>query len=198
MISSASLASDGSFAGQGVSSFESDAATLAGALVASMGGPLPSASPPVLPMTLRADAPAVCFASLDGRNPKRKENIMGLDMYALTSDNPLASAVDFKPEEEGVALLHRWRKHPNLHGWMEQLYIEKGGREQVFNCTCLALTLDDLDRLEAVIRDDALPQTEGFFFGESDGSEKEDDLDFIAKARAAIASGKAVFYDSWW
>lgn len=123
---------------------------------------------------------------------------MGLDMYALTSTKPLPAAVDFKPEEEGVDLLHSWRKHPNLHGWMEQLYIEKGGTEQVFNCACVELTLEDLDRLEQAIREKALPQTEGFFFGETDGSEVDDDLAFVAKARAAIADGKQVFYDSWW
>lgn len=123
---------------------------------------------------------------------------MGLDMYALTSTKKLPAAVDFKTEEEGVETIHRWRKHPNLHGWMEQLYIEKGGSEQVFNCACVELTLEDLDRLEQVIRDNSLPQTEGFFFGETDGSEVDDDLAFVAKARAAIADGKQVFYDSWW
>jgi hypothetical protein len=40
--------------------------------------------------------------------------------------------------------------------------------------------------------------TTGFFFGESRPEEKQDDLDFIQKARAAIADGKKVFYTSWW
>lgn len=123
---------------------------------------------------------------------------MGLDMYALTSTKKLPAAVDFKPEEEAIETIHRWRKHPNLHGWMEQLYIEKGGSEQVFNCACVELTLEDLGRLEQAIREKTLPQTEGFFFGETDGSEVDDDLAFVAKARAAIKDGKQVFYDSWW
>lgn len=55
-----------------------------------------------------------------------------------------------------------------------------------------------LDRLEADTRANALPCTEGFFFGESDGSEVEGDLAFVATARAAIAEGKTVFYTSWW
>jgi hypothetical protein len=41
--------------------------------------------------------------------------------------------------------------------------------------------------LEADIMASNLPSTEGFFFGVSDGTELEDDLDFIAKARAVIA-----------
>ncbi len=80
---------------------------------------------------------------------------------------------------------------------MEKLYVEKGGTE-TFNCITLLLTAADLDRLEADIRANALPATSGFFFGESDGSETDDDLAFIDKARAAIADGKTVFYELWW
>lgn len=120
---------------------------------------------------------------------------MGLDMYALTTCEQPETAYGFKADmaEE----IHRWRKHPNLHGWMENLYFEKGGIE-LFNCIALKLTAEDLDRLEADVRAGNLPETCGFFFGASDGSENEDDLAFIAKARAAIAEGRTVFYDSWW
>jgi hypothetical protein len=60
------------------------------------------------------------------------------------------------------------------------------------------LTAADLDALEQDIRENRLPETEGFFFGASDGSEIDDDLEFVAKARAALAEGKTVFYRSWW
>lgn len=120
---------------------------------------------------------------------------MGLDMYALTTTEPLETDFGFKPDQ--AEALHYWRKHPNLHGWMEDLYHARGG-EALFNCVTLKLTTADLDRLEADIRGGTLPPTQGFFFGETDGTEVEDDLAFIAKARAAIAEGKTVFYDSWW
>lgn len=120
---------------------------------------------------------------------------MGLDMYALVTREKPATPFGFKVED--AAEIHYWRKHPNLHGWMESLYFEKGGAD-TFNCITLALTAEDLDRLEADVRAGHLPPTSGFFFGESDGSEREDDLMFIATARAAIAEGKTVFYDSWW
>lgn len=120
---------------------------------------------------------------------------MGLDMYAMTIDRTPASPVDF--EANGAAELHYWRKHPNLHGWMERLYVAKGGT-RTFNCTPVLLDAIDLDRLEADIRAGNLPPTTGFFFGQTDGSETDDDLQFIVKARAAIASGRTVFYDSWW
>jgi hypothetical protein len=122
---------------------------------------------------------------------------MGLDMYAITRSGTLPADVDFA-EEESDAKLHYWRKHPNLHGWMEQLYREKGGNEPDFNCVPVALTDDDLRRLEVDIRAGLLPSTSGFFFGASNGSERNDDLAFVAKARNALSAGLAVYYTSWW
>jgi len=121
---------------------------------------------------------------------------MGLDMYAYATPEQPATPVDFKAGD--VSELHYWRKHPNLHGWMKQLYHAKGGSDPQFNCVPVVLTPADLDRLEADIRNGTLPPTNGFFFGESDGTEREDDLAFIGKARAAIAEGNTVYYDSWW
>jgi hypothetical protein len=121
---------------------------------------------------------------------------MGLDMYAYTTQQKPDTPVDFKAGE--VSELHYWRKHPDLHGWMQTLYVAKGGSNPEFNCAPVVLTAEDLDRLESDIRAGALPPTRGFFFGATDGSEKEDDLTFIAKAREAIAEGLTVYYDSWW
>lgn len=50
----------------------------------------------------------------------------------------------------------------------------------------------------ARIRAGDLPPTIGFFFGQSDGTEMEEDLLFVTQARDAIARGYTVFYDSWW
>jgi hypothetical protein len=121
---------------------------------------------------------------------------MGLDMFAMTTNLAPESPVDFKAEN--ATELHYWRKHPNLHGWMEELYYAKGGSAESFNCVTLQLALKDLDKLEADTKSQKLPDTKGFFFGESDGTEFEDDLAFINKAREAIAQGQIVFYDSWW
>ena len=111
-------------------------------------------------------------------------------------NQPTAGPVDFKVED--ASELHVWRKHPNLHGWMQDLYYDKGGSAECFNCVPVVLTAEDLDRLEAAIRTRELPHTIGFFFGETDGTEMDDDLAFIAKAREAIAAGLTVYYDSWW
>jgi len=123
---------------------------------------------------------------------------MGLDMYAYQRD-PSAPA-DAEPTQ-----LAYWRKHNALHGWMERLWIEKGrpsGSGQTsFNCVPLELTGADLDRLEAAINARALEPTEGFFFGSSNydvGEYAEEDLAFVAQARAALSQGLRVYYDSWW
>jgi len=121
---------------------------------------------------------------------------MGLDMYARTTKRRLKSPIDFA-EREADQELHYWRKHPNLHGWMEYLYRAQGGTKE-FNCVTVQLSPTDIDALEVAINDGDLPETSGFFFGESDGSEREDDLTFIAKAREAFKQGLCVYYNSWW
>ena len=121
---------------------------------------------------------------------------MGLDMYAMTTRQAPALPVDFTTDD--ASEFAYWRKHPNLHGWMERLYREKGGSAELFNCVNVQLSAEDLDRLEHVIKDECLPHTKGFFFGESDGTERPDDLAFVASAREALAEGLTVFYTSWW
>ena len=126
---------------------------------------------------------------------------MGLDMYVFVTDQKLATDVDVDEDTidpDAMEELHYWRKHPNLHGWMERLYYDKGGKSIEFNCVPLKLDEDDIQFLKAAIVKNRLPRTEGFFFGASDGSEQEDDLQFIAKARAALACGKTIFYFSSW
>jgi hypothetical protein len=112
---------------------------------------------------------------------------MGLDQYAFAIDN--------NGEKEELAY---WRKHPNLQGWMKNLYISKGGQEE-FNCVPVELEHEDLDDLEDAIMNSELPETHGFFFGDdSDDEYMEQDLEFIEKAREALDSGLTVVYDSWW
>lgn len=132
---------------------------------------------------------------------------MGLDMYArafdpetieINEDSKLPEPADWAYGDE----FHYWRKHRDLHGWMEQLYRDKGGTE-VFNCVCVELTAHDLERLESDLNADVkqrLPETKGFFFGNNppDAYSKADDLEFVREAREAIGNGKRVFYSSWW
>jgi hypothetical protein len=93
-----------------------------------------------------------------------------------------------------------WRKHHDLHGWMERLYRAKGGTKATFNCVQVRLTMDDLNLLETAVLTNQLPVTQGFFFGTNPPDEYtvKQDMEFIANAKMAIAVGDAVYYDSWW
>ena len=125
---------------------------------------------------------------------------MGLDMYAykVPRKNRI-DALHFKGKEGEIEEIFYWRKHHDLHGWMENLYVQKGGTE-CFNLTPVELTLEDLDNLEECIKERNLPHTEGFFFGNFPPDDESDrtDFEFIKKAREVIQNGDCVYYDSWW
>ena len=123
---------------------------------------------------------------------------MGLDQHVYQTKNKPETKVDFEYDWEERKELFYWRKHPDLQGWMQKLYVAKGGTSEEFNGNTVVLTLKDLDALENDVRQHKLPTTTGFFFGQSYGDEIENDLDFIYKARRAIADGYTVFYTSSW
>ena len=125
---------------------------------------------------------------------------MGLDQYAYAK-----ASVEAEESEE----LAYWRKHNRLHGWMEDLYRDRGNSVgetpfgNDFNCVEVELTESDIEQLEAHIENKSLPDTGGFFFGNDSYDDyeeyrKENDVQFIADARQALADGKKVFYNSWW
>lgn len=121
---------------------------------------------------------------------------MGLDMYAYTTSRSIPE-VDFDRPDDAIELFY-WRKHPDLHGWMEALYRAKGGTNANFNLSPVSLSAADIDTLEGVVAANRLPHTAGFFFGESRPEDKKDDLEFIHRARDALARGKRVLYVAWW
>ena len=122
---------------------------------------------------------------------------MGLDQYAYVSS----------PEDSRNEIA-TWRKHPNLQGWMENLWNEKGrpgsdseAFDGSFNCIDLELTREDLDRLEIDLVNQSVAslKTVGFFFGEdSDDYYYEQDLAFVLEAKQEILLGNKVYYTSWW
>jgi hypothetical protein len=129
---------------------------------------------------------------------------MGLDMYAWrVAKEDAISDFEIAKNEDGASKIDElfyWRKHHDLHGWMENLYRSKGGTDRDFNCSAVRLTLEDLDKLEKDIKTRLLPETTGFFFGDNPPDEESDnrDLEFICKAREVITDGDEVYYDSWW
>lgn len=136
---------------------------------------------------------------------------MGLDMYAYVGrpgqrdefyekaewnedtkefDSPISKPVE----------IAYWRKHPSLHGWMEQLWQKKNPEDMsTFNGIELELTWEDVDELEQTVVHGQLPFTEGFFFGKpADNVYYHEDLKFCLEAKAELFLGNKVFYNSSW
>ena len=126
---------------------------------------------------------------------------MGLDMYAfiVDADKVGDKVTDVALGDDATEICY-WRKFNALHGWMEDLYRQKGGSKESFNCTTVRLTANDLDRLEMDTGNNKLVPVNGFFFGiqEIDSEDLESVATFVKVAMQALADGKAVFYDSWW
>ena len=133
---------------------------------------------------------------------------MGLDQYAHKVKRTYAPTT--KTETVRTTEFFYWRKHNALHGWMEKLH---NSRQKIyfatdspissddFNGVAVRLYEKDLDKLEQDVMTFNLPQTVGFFFGgDSVGDEyqKEQTLEFLKKARKALAEGFEVEYNSWW
>ena len=133
--------------------------------------------------------------------------IMGLDQYAYIASK---AGEDWDNHQE----ISYWRKHPNLQGWMEKLWLRKNGyptntddqfiqgkEPPNFNGIELELTWDDIDKLEKDIKSGQVSElgTTGFFFGNpSDEHYREHDLEFCVNAKAETFLGRKVFYNSSW
>ena len=125
---------------------------------------------------------------------------MGLDQYATARKGEGTIAEDGYTHYKDSFEIAYWRKHPNLQGWMEDLWIAKGAEGGVeFNCVDLELDEEDLDKLEESLDSKELPETTGFFFGSNaDDDYAEKDREFITQARTAIKRGYTIVYYSWW
>jgi hypothetical protein len=131
---------------------------------------------------------------------------MGLDQYMYAAS---------KAQDSNKRELAYRRKHPNLHGWMEKLWLKKLGiplyADQQFtqnlypptdfNGVELELTYEDIVQLEQDIQSGKMASldTAGFFFGRpSDDHYYDDDLKFCVDARAELFFKFKVFYNSSW
>ena len=91
-----------------------------------------------------------------------------------------------------------WRKHPNLHG-----YIVKNFASGVDECQRIDLSREDMKDIIEAIKEKRLPETKGFFFGESDGSEDEESIQIFEKAIEWVSTivcneSRNVYYEASW
>jgi hypothetical protein len=107
---------------------------------------------------------------------------MGLDQYLNGKKfygryQPKPRMEDGHIIEEITIALGYWRKHPNLHGYIVQTFAD--GKDE---CQDIELSAENVNQIITAIQKKELPETTGFFFGESDGSETEEDLEIFGKA----------------
>jgi len=108
---------------------------------------------------------------------------MGLDMYLYGKEG--------RDEIE----LGYWRKHPNLHGFIIETFAEG-----LDNCQRIDLSEEDLHIIYDAVNVEALPQTDGFFFGESYPEDRAPSLQVFEKAIQWLKQNKkrTVFYRASW
>lgn len=95
-----------------------------------------------------------------------------------------------------------WKNNYKIHGWMTQLYYNKGGR-CFFNGKIVRITLADLQKFEKDIRtiypDDVSEENNNDGDTECSSLDSESsDYNFIDKIRKSINNGYAVYYYFIW
>lgn len=126
---------------------------------------------------------------------------MGLDMY-LEGEKYLWH--DNERYEDGdrikkiIVELGYWRKHPDLHGFIVKAFA--AGDD---DCEPICLDDSDINAIIAAIKEDRLPHTEGFFFGDSDCSAKDASITIFSKALKWLQtkddnSSRTVYYRASW
>ena len=110
------------------------------------------------------------------------------------------TAYAYKLDGTNSKVLQQWKNHVDLDAYMVEVAIEKGIVEDAreFNCVELELTLEDILAFEKAVLANALPCGGGVWWGPSDETDKENDLEFIRLAKEAIADGYYIAYDCWW
>lgn len=150
---------------------------------------------------------------------------MGLDQYAYVSSKSGQRSAFYEtgefvngdfvnPNISNPRDIAYWRKHLNLHGWMERLWLRKQfisvdeidqfiqGKfpPRKFNGVELELTWDDIMLLEHDIKSGKMAALNitGFFGKPRDDYYREQDLEFCASAKSELFIGLRVFYNASW
>lgn len=133
---------------------------------------------------------------------------MGLDQYGGWLETPtkqqeLHSKLINDDDNFAVGEFD-WRKHAKLQEFMEILWYKKYQNTETFNCQNMPLDREDILALQAAVKGEELPESEGgMFFGHefqdvSAQEYKDQDLEFCAKALKWLDEGKTPYYSCWW
>lgn len=126
---------------------------------------------------------------------------MGLDSYFRKAHKDAITAnVDFKVDNEKykVTDVAYFRKNSALQGWMRQLYYGKGGTDLDFNCSNVAVSIDDLLLLHKQLKANKVLPTSGFFFGDMDEDKYEQLKQEVVKMIDDYDPEYVYYYFAWY
>jgi hypothetical protein len=118
---------------------------------------------------------------------------MGLDMY-IQADADMPEHVETYEVWKARELAY-WRKHPNLHG-----FIIREFAAGVDECQDIPLDAAAIERILVASEADALPETSGFFFGQSCPEDKENTREKLSRVLEWLKAnpGKKIHYRASW
>lgn len=125
---------------------------------------------------------------------------MGLDMYFYATNNKNITEEDLNKGERTDELkeVYYFRKHPNLHGQIQEYYFDKNEFEDIFNTTYYELSEEECKEILEKAKENSLPKTQGFFFGESTEDDNKRTVECMEMLIKLINDGHKVFYYAWW
>lgn len=116
---------------------------------------------------------------------------MGLDMYFFTQK---PDCDPHCPKEE----IAYFRKHSDLHGWMDEEWRKLYGDDIDFNCEYLEITEDMLKRLSDYLKLPEKKHYKGFFWGTSTDEDWKETKKLIPELKKRMKNGERIYYYSWW
>lgn len=120
---------------------------------------------------------------------------MGLDCYVYKAklqnviDDETVSDTSKHCKFQRLTLeeVYYWRKNYVLHNFFEEIYREKFGDEEEFNCKLIRIRPVDIDNLKLMI-----------FNRYDDIDTLREYADFFKKAKKQLKDGFALFYEGWY
>jgi hypothetical protein len=117
---------------------------------------------------------------------------MGLDQYLRAQE-----AHGSESEEIGY-----WRKHPDLHCFIESLWRERNPDQQGdFNCASVLLTEEDILKIIECSKRGSFGEFDGstgFFFGSTYEEHHQKTVEMMELALKLCRKGKRILYSAWW
>jgi hypothetical protein len=121
---------------------------------------------------------------------------MGLDMYLYAQEKTENPSPDIEAEKIELGY---WRKHRNLHRFVEEKWRDATGSEEDFNCIPFPLSKElCIEILQHSTNRDFPEGKSGFFFGTSTPYDDEYTIGVMHQALTYISKGYEVIYNSWW